>query len=244
MHADPSAPSREDGSWFGRVTLAAPGEAWPTYKGVPLGPRLQIRLDEAPYVPTSLRDLALITFFTLSDDSDDIAADLHDVMRELGVKSEIELPNGQGWLIRTYQSLDGLVPIATPSNKTWLSGTSPVRWEFVERDLPESLEFADMPEVSENWPDAADEARTSTDVARLGGWPSVFQRPLPWGPLGKAIDWQGKPYDWTPPAFEPEFVLELGSVDEVSFYVDDGGTMYLGRGTNDASQWCLTWDAT
>ncbi len=52
-----------DASWFGRVNLALPGEAWPAADGLLMTPVAQINLREAPHVPPALADLAMLAIF-------------------------------------------------------------------------------------------------------------------------------------------------------------------------------------
>src|ERR1700736_1147586 len=81
-------------SWFGAVHLGAPGEEWPRWQGLPMAPIAQLNLREAPFVPAALNDIALLTVFAAN------------------VALSGGEPNGDGWRVRAYRTLDGLVPLA------------------------------------------------------------------------------------------------------------------------------------
>src|SRR3954447_23771172 len=50
-------------SWSGGVRVARPGERWPLGLELPMVAIAQFNLDEPPFLPDGLKDLALITMF-------------------------------------------------------------------------------------------------------------------------------------------------------------------------------------
>lgn len=83
-------------SWFGKVLLGKPDEKWPESNGSPMIPICQINLTEISELPEQLSDLQLITLFIDSEELPD------------------DSPNGEGWLIRTYDNLSELVHLENP----------------------------------------------------------------------------------------------------------------------------------
>ena len=112
-------------SWFGRVRLALPHETWPVSGGKPMLPLAQFNLAEMPHRPENLSDIALITVFIDGD--------------ELPYETE----NGDGWLVRAYPSLEGLVPIQDQAPDSHLE-PHPLRWELIPEDFPTSTEASDL----------------------------------------------------------------------------------------------------
>jgi len=114
------------GSWFGSIQVGLPGEEWPEYEGVPMLPLCQFRCEEISALPTTLKPLALICVFTAF------------------VGEEALSPEGERWVVRTYESLEGLVPIMYPGDATRIRAY-PIRWlQRVDSPpdqycLPESL---------------------------------------------------------------------------------------------------------
>jgi hypothetical protein len=73
---------------FKGVSLA--GEGLPVWKGKPMFPLLQIRIDELPVIPEQLKEIALLVLF-------------HNMESH-----PFDQPHGEGWLIREYATLEGL----------------------------------------------------------------------------------------------------------------------------------------
>lgn len=101
-------------SWFLKgVSLA--DEGLPTWKGKPMFPLLQIRVDELPVIPDQLKGIALLVLF-------------HNLEQH-----PFDEPHGEGWLIREYATLEGLqlLPeLDTPYR------AFPVQWLSVIDDAP------------------------------------------------------------------------------------------------------------
>jgi Domain of unknown function (DUF1963) len=85
-------------SHFGMEPLCLPGEQWPESNAAPMLFVCQLNLTTAPVVPDRLHDIRLITLFV------DAAM--------TGFDEE----NGGNWCLRTYGSLEGLVPSVRPAN--------------------------------------------------------------------------------------------------------------------------------
>lgn len=101
-------------SWFLKgVSLA--GEDLPVWKGQPMFPLLQIRIDELPVIPEQLKDIALLVLY-------------HNMESH-----PFDKPHGEGWLIREYATLEGLQLL--PEQKTPYRAF-PVRWLSVNDDAP------------------------------------------------------------------------------------------------------------
>jgi hypothetical protein len=101
-------------SWFLKGVSRA-DEGLPTWKGKPMFPLLQIRVDELPVIPDQLKGIALLVLF-------------HNVEQH-----PFDEPHGEGWLIREYASLEGLQPLPeldTPYRPF------PVQWLSVIDDAP------------------------------------------------------------------------------------------------------------
>ena len=75
-----------------------PEDEWPTHQGRPLTALLNVRIDELPYVPLVLKDMA---YFTVFLDVDGLVVG--------------EVPFDRGWTLRSYSSLEGLIPKKPPS---------------------------------------------------------------------------------------------------------------------------------
>lgn len=234
LRPDLNANYRIDGSWIGKVTLAKPGEVWPTCNHRPLAPIFQLRIDEAPFVPDSLRDIACVTFFAESD------GDELDPMVSIPGGAEASLdeldPSQAGWCLRTYKSADALVEIEQPI-VDWPFRSAAGSWTFIELDPPTGFEYEDgevPPAVGKAFEDA------KLQGVRLGGWPSIIQEQLLWGPRQPPLPgWDGRPIRWKPPAFLPEYALELTWIPELDLSFADAGSVYFGRGAADPDWWIV-----
>ncbi|MEQ8843215.1 MAG: hypothetical protein RIB58_00025 [Phycisphaerales bacterium] len=230
--------ARKDSSWIGRVTLARPDEAWPQWQDRPLAPLCQLRLDQAPFVPEELSDIACITIFADFDEEGvaETLLDEHDKYNQ-----QILVPNGRAWALRAYESMDELVEIRAPKAH-WPFSARPGEWVFVERDLPTDHEFPDGAVETALWPIEAYDARRRG--IRIGGWPSITQDPLPWGPRRLApMTPFGGPVAWSRPKFDPQYVLEVTSMPECDLWIYDDGAFFFGRGRKNRSRWCSSSDS-
>ena len=148
-------------SWFGRVTLEEPNEAWPQSEGRLMWPLAQIVESELPSVPEKLNDIALIRVF--------IDPEFH----------ECDTDIGKGWCLRASKSLNGLVEAEIPSHGSVVKPL-PVRWEQALHDYPshEDLPSNFPEELVDDW---IDEYET-LDGSKVGGWPYLVQSEIYWYP--------------------------------------------------------------
>lgn len=102
-------------------------------------PICQIKLKDLPYLPQSLKKISMIAFFFRAD----------------GFKSGNL--NGQGWLLRTYQDLDSLIPLKMPTN------------------IPSHSMWGHLKKYSLNFDIGEDEKKEPKFCSKLGGNPSWVQ---------------------------------------------------------------------
>lgn len=82
-------------SWFGHIGVLPKGESWPKIQNISPFPLCQINTTELPYLPPQLKDIAMICVWLICSE----------------LRWERGSCNGNGWLLKTYSSLDDLVPI-------------------------------------------------------------------------------------------------------------------------------------
>lgn len=148
-------------SWFGKVTLGLPGEAWPvTEDGVPLSPLAQINLTELPFRPPYLDDIEFLCVFVDPDTLDEDAA------------------NGSSWCLRAYPSLIALVPLQAPTDLASEIKAFPMCPKIIEEDYPSYDDIAD--EIPEDMADSYNEDFANVSGFKLGGWPTLIQSEISW----------------------------------------------------------------
>jgi hypothetical protein len=196
-------------SWFGRIAVGAPGEEWPVHNGSPMLPLCQINLTSLPFRPPHLDDMEMIAVF-------------------IGpAKLPIDKPNGDGWLLRTYKTLSGLVPIQGPDTRAAIR-VFPMRPKVIEDDFPcwEDVPIEVPDEISNDFQDLYE----NTSGFKLGGWPSLLQGEIFWAP-------------WNRHPAEPEYVFQIDSNEKAGWSWGDDGVGYFGRGTaaGKENEWTLSW---
>lgn len=187
-------------SWFGKVNLAAAGEDWPTSAGRPMMPLAQFNMAEVPFRPESVSDIAFLTVFIGQE--------------ELPAGT----PNGEGWLLRAYSSVDGLLPIAAPTDRGSIRAF-PIRWELIQADYPcwdDAWQTPMPPRIKENYHDYFE----TQDGSKVGGWPRLIQSEILWAP-------------WNQHPASPEYVFQIDSEEKAHWAWGDGGVGYFGRGTGE-----------
>ena len=203
-------PDAPEASWFGRVRVARAGEEWPSHQDKPMLPLCQLNLADMPYLPPSLNDLSMITMF--------ISA----------VSLPFEAENGDGWALRAYPSMEGLVEIEAPQHERFIR-PFPVRWELIEADYP-SYEDAALVLPVQQLRDHRDLFR-SDHASKVGGWPALIQSEILWAPFNQH------------PA-NPEYVFQIATEEKARWQWGHGGTGYFGRGTGGARDvWALGWQS-
>lgn len=168
-----------------------PSEGLPVWKDKPMFPLLQIRSDELPVVPSQFGDIALLVLF-------------HNM-----IEHPFDMPHGQGWLIREYRNLEGLVPLPrvdTPFTRV------PVRWEEVTDDAPgweDAWENMDLADVNRDKAarDFFFQGFSRYDGTKVGGFPTEIQHSV-----GSA-----------------DFVFQVGSEEKVGWMWGDNGIGYFHR---------------
>lgn len=101
------------GSWIIRG-CRLPEESMPLWEGTELFPLLQVRIDELPVIPPSLREVAMLVVY----------------MNRSTIP--FDKPHGDGWLVREYPTLERL--ISQPANDVPYR-PFPLTWRMVE-DMP------------------------------------------------------------------------------------------------------------
>lgn len=208
--------SRSDvaASWFGRVNLALPGEGWPESQDGPMHALCQINLTELPFRPPPFKGLELVTVFIGPEEL------------------PIDAPNGVNWALRAYPRLSKLVPLEQVETDSAIK-RQPLRPRIVEQDypcyddavekLPEELfEDFDYDEFEELFPNA--------EGLKLGGWPTLIQSEIEWGPRKVR-------------SAKPEFTFQIPTTEKGHWMWGDNGTGYFGRGTAAGKKdvWALAW---
>jgi hypothetical protein len=192
---------------FGLTPLGFACEEWPTWESKPLLFVCQMNLSTAPAVPPLLEGIQLITFFVNQD------------------INGLPQTNGNDWRLRTYTSLEGLVPLRAPDGAPTVKKGFECRWEASEdhpnHDDPDMI----IPEGTRR-PRAAlgNVART-----KIGGYVSTIQSE-PW-------------WDYSAHPSNPKYCLQGNSEEKVGMVWGDGGIIYLARGTAPGShdEWFLDW---
>jgi hypothetical protein len=145
-------------SWIVRG-CRLPDEGIPLWNGTALFPLLQVRIDELPVVPPTVREIAMLVVY----------------MNRSTIP--FDKPHGEGWLIREYRTLDGLVGL--PARDVPYR-PFPLRWRRVEDDMP-GWEDADA--LMAFAPIRSDEAASKRffhdfnryDGIKFGGYPVDLQ---------------------------------------------------------------------
>lgn len=153
-------PSDPTCSWFG-AGVCGESEELPLWAGKPMFPLLQIRVSELPFVPEALKDTELLVLFHAQD------------------AYPFGKPHGEGWLIREYSSLEGLVPLPVSSAPA-APLPFPVRWKEVCNDAPgweDAWDVVDLAAVNDDSEasDAFFEDFERYSGTKVGGYPCEIQ---------------------------------------------------------------------
>lgn len=193
------------GSWFGGTFVGLPDEQWPTFDGRKMWPLLQARIDELPFVPDELAEIALMTVFVTSEY---FAVD--------------NARNGDGWLLRTYASTDGLQPLSDPPEDSQVR-RFPIRWEHRSNEAPDWEDHGTLPEgasdaLSRAVFDAFHDEYDRAHATKIGGWPAYVQGTL------------------TVPG---RFVFQIDTEEKAHWSWGDNGTAYFCR--DEHGEWWMEW---
>lgn len=195
-------------SWFGGQFVGVDGEAWPVGEGGLMVPLIQVRTDELPFRPKALEGIALLTVF-------------------IGPKKlPLSRPakNGDGWVIRTYPSIESLRPL-THGGLVSRVRPFPIRWSLAEAEgphwyaawelaEPEMREFNELPNAVE----VLHQRYKASFSTKVGGWPTYAQEPTN----------------------EGGFAIQISSEQKANWMWGNDGCGHLHR--TDAGEWALYWD--
>ena len=167
----PNKNNRET-SWWGGNFLGLEGDAVPICKnsGRKMHPVLQVRVDELPYRPEPLKEVALLTLWF-----------------DLQTKGLFNASNGYGFEVRTYETLEGLTPLGVGYREHETFPTFPIKWHGLEGDLPDWESFEGAPSMVmrssdtdwfDNLPAREERARLQkTMPVKIGGHDQWWQSP-------------------------------------------------------------------
>ena len=169
----------------------------------------QLNLKESPWVPEILCPYALLALFIAEEEGDLLIPDGR--------------PNGDGWLLRAYQSLDDLSPAFAPRPPDWLRPRQ-LEWQPIE-DVPSwedvgSLVDYRFIEALLGGSDYGDIVGRPHDGTKLGGWPTLIQSEISWAPLNRH------------PA-SPAYAFQIDSHEKAGLNLWDGGVLHVGLGQID-----------
>ncbi len=184
-------------SWFGGRGVGLAGEELPLYKGKEMFPLMQVRIDELPYIPAALeRTKFLVVFFN----RDEIPFDQE---------------NGNGWLIREYESVEDLMPLPA-STEAPVVKDFPIKWSLSDTEGPgweDAWGVTDLTPINES-EEASDlffDRFSNHSGTKLGGWPSDIQHGL---------------------GGDGEFIFQIGSEEKPRWMWADNGIGYFLKETN------------
>jgi uncharacterized protein YwqG len=206
-------------SLIAAVRVGLRTEGWPLDANEhPLFGLAQLNLADAPFVPPSLAGVAVLTIFLGTDDDTFVAPDGR--------------PNGYGWLLRAYPSLEGLVALAGPTVRPGGQGIRPKRlaWQRID-DVPayeDLIGLVDSGVLDRLLDDGEveDVVGSAASGAKLGGWPTLIQGELEWD------------------ADDVTYCVAVDSDEQTNLNLWDGGVLYLGlrgdRDPLDPQSWAAT----
>ena len=206
-------------SWFGGRFCAPEDAEWPVDGDGPMVPVLQICVPEVPGGSAFFGDSSLVQVFLNA--------------KELPL--QFPAPNGTGWLLRQYRTLEALVTIRTPEAARRYREFQ-IRWSPAERlDYPcweEASDYVDLTDLNDRINEHEESGESDEPVdpfhaefqsyerTKIGGYASYIQSP------------SSKPY---------EYVFQIASEEKPQFMVGDSGNLYIMR-ARDEDHWYLHWD--
>jgi uncharacterized protein YwqG len=203
------SPDNPLASWFGEVRFCAKEESWPYSNEKPMLPLAQINLNNLPYIPERLEGIAFIAVFI---DAESLPVDT---------------PNGEGWEIRAYKTIEELIPIDKPDISSHIE-PFPMRAVEIDADYPcwEDLPMECPEEIEDQYYDLYENA----PGFKFGGWPTLIQSEIFWA-------------TWNKHPAQPEYVFQIDTEDKAHWSWGDGGFGYFGLGTvqGKENEWALAW---
>lgn len=154
-------------------------------------PLLQINCQELPCRPPQLERTALLVLYLTAEEI------------------PFDKPNGDGWLIREYQSIDGLVPVGG-TKPEWLK-SFPIKWILSEPERPEWEEawgLVDLTPINESEEASEEffERYPNYHGTKVGGYPSQIQHGI---------------------GGDSPFVFQVGSEEKPNWMWADNGIGYF-----------------
>ncbi len=173
-------------------------------------PLCQINCDELPMRPEPLVSIRFLTVFVVADRLPPNNA-----------------PNGEGWLLRTYQAGQPLKFLEQPATFRSPVKAFPIRWESIEHDYPcweDAVASISDPALRDVFEENQDRFPNHF-VSKVGGWPSLIQGGL-----------------FTSLASKPKYVFQVDSESKAHWGWGDGGFGYFGYALEQGQpQWFLDW---
>ena len=200
-----------DANWvrscLGRVSAIGRSETWPTFDGRPMAALAQLNLTESRWIPPELAGIALINLWLAEDGGELVLPD--------------DRPNGDGWELRAYASLDELTQVDGMVLE-WIQPRQ-LDWEIVD-DYPDWEDLAETIESDEVLRDLSDDVEDLIGAAasgtKLGGWPTLIQSSISWAP-------------WNQHPASPTYCLQVDSEESVNLNLWDSGVLHVGLGSID-----------
>lgn len=194
------------------VGVALPTETWPEWNGKPMVGMLQINLTRLDFVPPILADFALVTVF-------------YSNFFDGGPLPTNQCDNGEGWLVRNYRTLEGLVPIVNAPNNPK---------HAVPHDLAALPVLQEFPDI-EYFPDDAPELYQAYEAVDTGDFETYTKLGIP--PASERNKIGGFPsciqyelVDQFPPEYE--FAIQISTDAKAKLFIIDGGSIYFARNSN------------
>ncbi len=133
--------------------------------------------------------------------------------------------NGEGWLLKEYDTIEGMNPVETP-NECKRYKQFQIKWsKALKPDYPcweESWNYLDMTEINES-DELTDKFFDEFDryiFTKIGGFASFIQSPC----LG-----------------DLEYIFQVSSEEKPRFMIADNGKFYICK-SKDEGEWYLAWD--
>lgn len=200
-------------SLLGSVKVALPGEAWPTYDGLPMFPIAQLDFRGLHPLPAALHNIEMITLFFAEP-----------VLAEEG-------ENGGTWVLRAYDNAASLRRLDADLTKLherfhavkWRP--SAARCVLLAADFPDAYDLPADVQCNESLVDEWCSNVSPHESSKIGGWPYLLQGPLEWSVSADAV---------------PDFALQLSGFDVGVFPFQDI-IYYVARAHGSRhSEWLLT----
>lgn len=195
-------------SSFGGDFYLKESEKWPVDQDGHMIPVIQIYVPEVPNGDEYFGDKELIQVYINSKELPDDHA-----------------RNGEGWLLKEYDSIEGMRKIETPS-ECRIYRPFQIKWSKAQKpDFPcweDSWDYLDMSEINES-DELTDRYFNEFDryiLTKVGGFASFIQSPC----LG-----------------DLDYIFQISSEEKPRFMIADNGKLYICKSKNDG-QWYLAWD--